>query len=112
MWVGILRELRYLLQHKWDLCFVTLAPLLIIILFSSMFYSGKAEHLPIAIIDQDHSELSRNIEKHLSLNTTIQIYRISENQSEIERLINQTKIWGYVHIPQGAEQRLVRAQDA
>lgn len=112
MWAGILRELRYLLQHKWDLCLVTLAPLFIIILFSSMFYSGKAEHLPIAIIDQDHSELSRNIEKHLSLNTTIQIYRISENQSEIERLINQTKIWGYVNIPQGAEQRLVHAQDA
>ncbi|WP_089604784.1 ABC transporter permease [Acinetobacter piscicola] len=112
MWASMLRELRYLLQHKWDLCLVTLAPLLIIILFSSMFYSGKAEHLPIAIIDQDHSELSRNIEKHLSLNTTIQIYRISENQSEIERLINQTKIWGYVHIPQGAEQRLVQAQDA
>ena len=61
MWSGMLRELRYLLTHKWDLCLVTLAPLLIIVLFSSMFYQGKPEHLPIAIIDQDQSELSRNI---------------------------------------------------
>lgn len=112
MWASMLREFRYLLQHKWDLCLVTLAPLFVIILFSSMFYSGKAEHLPIAIIDQDHSELSRNIEKHLSLNSSVQVYRISENQNEIERLIDQTKIWGYVHIPEGAEQRLVQAQDA
>ena len=56
------RELVYLLRHKWDLCLVTLAPLLIIVMFSSMFYAGKPEHLPIAIIDQDHGELSRTID--------------------------------------------------
>ena len=65
----MLRELRYLLTHKWDLCLVTLTPLFIIVLFSSMFYQGKPEHLPIAIIDQDQSELSRNIEKYVSPKT-------------------------------------------
>lgn len=112
MWTGMLRELQYLLKHKWDLCLVTLAPLFVIILFSSMFYAGKAEHLPIAIIDQDQSELSRNIEKYLSLNHTLSIYTVSDNPNEVEHLLNQTKIWGYVHIPAGAEQRMVQAQDA
>lgn len=108
----MLRELQYLLKHKWDLCLVTLAPLFVIILFSSMFYAGKAEHLPIAIIDQDQSELSRNIEKYLSHNHTVSIYTVSDNPNEVEYLLNQTKIWGYVHIPAGAEQRLVQAQDS
>lgn len=112
MWAGMLRELQYLLKHKWDLCLVTLAPLFVIILFSSMFYAGKAEHLPIAIIDQDQSELSRNIEKYLSHNHTLSIYTVSDNPTEVEHLLNQTKIWGYVHIPAGAEQRMVQAQDA
>ena len=112
MWAGVLRELQYLLKHKWDLCLVTLAPLFVIILFSSMFYAGKAEHLPIAIIDQDQSELSRNIEKYLSHNHTLSIYTVSDNPNEVEHLLNQTKIWGYVHIPEGAEQRMVQAQDA
>ncbi|MFW1735308.1 ABC transporter permease [Acinetobacter sp. ULE_I001] len=112
MWTGMLRELQYLLKHKWDLCLVTLAPLFVIILFSSMFYAGKAEHLPIAIIDQDQSELSRNIEKYLSHNHTVSIYTVSDNPNEVEYLLNQTKIWGYVHIPAGAEQRLVQAQDS
>lgn len=112
MWAGMLRELQYLLKHKWDLCLVTLAPLFVIILFSSMFYAGKAEHLPIAIIDQDQSELSRNIEKYLSHNHTVSIYTVSDNPNEVEHLLNQTKIWGYVHIPAGAEQRMVQAQDA
>ncbi|MFW1858740.1 ABC transporter permease [Acinetobacter defluvii] len=112
MWGCMLRELRYLIRHKWDLALVTLAPLFLLILFGSMFYAGKAEHLPIAIIDQDQSQLSLNIQKYLSHNSTLQIYEISDNVDEVEKLINQTKVWGYVHIPEGAEQRLVKAQDA
>ena len=112
MWSGMLRELRYLLTHKWDLCLVTLAPLLIIVLFSSMFYQGKPEHLTIAIIDQDQSELSQNIEKYVSHNSTLKIVLISQSADDVEKLLNQTKIWGYISIPAGAEQRLVQAQDA
>ena len=112
MWSGMLRELRYLLTHKWDLCLVTLTPLFIIVLFSSMFYQGKPEHLPIAIIDQDQSELSRNIEKYVSHNSALKIALISQSPDEVEKLLNQTQIWGYISIPAGAEQRLVQAQDA
>ena len=112
MWSGMLRELRYLLTHKWDLCLVTLAPLCMIVLFSSMFYQGKPEHLPIAIIDQDQSELSRNIEKYVSHNATLDIVAVSQSPDEVEKLLNQTRIWGYISIPVGAEQRLVQAKDA
>ncbi|KAA5758839.1 ABC transporter permease, partial [Klebsiella pneumoniae] len=56
---------------------VTLIPAVIIFLFSSMFYAGKAEHLPIAIIDQDQSELSSNIGKYLSLNHTVDVKTIN-----------------------------------
>ncbi|MFC6167745.1 ABC transporter permease [Acinetobacter terrestris] len=109
---GMLRELRYLLTHKWDLCLVTLAPLCMIVLFSSMFYQGKPEHLPIAIIDQDQSELSRNIEKYVSHNAVLDIVAVSQSPDEVEKLLNQTRIWGYISIPAGAEQRLVQAKDA
>lgn len=112
MLAGLLRELRYLLKHKWDLCLVTLAPLFIIVMFSSMFAQGKPEQLPIAVIDQDQSGLSRNIQRYLSLNHTLRIAETTDNQANAEYLLNQNKIWGYVHIPAGAEQRLVQAQDA
>ena len=112
MWLGIWRELRYLLREKWDLCLVTLAPALVIILFSSMFAQGKPGHLPIAIIDQDRSAFSQSIYRHVSLNHTLKIETVSEQAAEVERLLNKNKIWGYIHIPNGAEQRFVRAQDA
>ncbi|KAA8733315.1 ABC transporter permease [Acinetobacter qingfengensis] len=112
MWHSLRQELRQLIANKWDLAMVTLAPLFVILLFTSMFSAGKAEHLPIAVIDQDHSDLSRSIENRINLNHSLSVYRISENQQEIEQLLNATKIWGYIHIPAGAENRLVNAQDA
>lgn len=112
MLTGMLRELRYLASHRWDLAMVTLAPLFLLIMLASMFYQGKAEHLPIALIDQDHSQLSAEIEHHLKLNSTVDVRLETSNLHEAEQQINQTKIWGYVLIPAGAEQRLVQAQDA
>lgn len=112
MGAGIRRELCYLLREKWDLALVVLAPACILILLGSMFAQGKPDHLAIAIIDQDRSRLSSQIYNHLSLNHTLQIYIVSDQTVEVEKLLNQNKIWGYIHIPAGAEQRLITAQDA
>ena len=112
MFRGILREFRYLMQHKWDLCMVTLAPALVILLFTNMFAQGKIDHLPIAIIDQDQSSLSRNITHFTQLNHTLKVATITPSMDNAEKLLNQTQIWGYIHIPAGAEQRLVQAKDA
>ena len=112
MFAGFFRELKYLINHKWHLSLVTLAPLVIILLFSSMFYQGKPEHLPIAVVDQDQSELSRQIKKYLTYQSTLHIELVTQNLSDAEQKLNQNKIWGYVVIPAGAEQRLVHAEDA
>ena len=112
MWTGLLRELRYLLREKWDLAMVLLAPLLVLVLMSSIFAQGKLQHLPIALIDQDQGRLSQLIYDHLSQNHGLALLTVTDQVVEAEKLLNQNKIWGYVHIPAGAEQRLVRAQDA
>lgn len=112
MWYGIQRELKYLMTNKWDLCLVTLLPLFLILILSAMFTQGVAHQLPIAVIDQDQSQLSKKITDDLSLTDALKVTTITTSQEEVEQLLNQNKIWGYVHIPAGAEKRLVRLQDA
>ncbi|ALH96568.1 ABC transporter permease [Acinetobacter equi] len=112
MWAGIQREIKYLITHKWDLSLVTIVPLFLLILFSCMFVQGVPKHLPIAIIDQDNSQLSQTIERYFSLNDTLRVTTISPNQVQVEKLLNENAIWGYLHIPEGAEQRLVQGKDA
>lgn len=101
------QELQRIYQNKWDLGMVTLAPFLILVLFSSMFLQGKPEHLPIAILDQDHSFLSQEIYHRLQLNQTVKIVH-SDN---ITQDINRLRIWGYVVIPRHAEKKLISGED-
>ena len=112
MFAVMLRELRYLKRHKADFFMAIIAPFLVILLFGNMFASGKAEHLPIVVIDQDQSEMSRKVIHALSINHTLQVNTITTSQDEAEQLINKTEAWGFVLIPDGAERRLVQAQDA
>ena len=111
MWRVWRREWAYLWREPWDFCLLMLAPLLVIVVFASMFYAGKAEHLPIALVDQDHSQLSRTIYKHLSLNHTVHIALQTDSMSEVEQAINRTEEWGYVLIPKGAEAKMAALQD-
>ena len=111
MWRVWRREWVYLWREPWDFCLLMLAPLLVIVVFASMFYAGKAEHLPIAFVDQDQSQLSRSIYKHLSLNHTLDIALQTDSMLEAEQAINQTQVWGYVLIPKGAEAKLTALQD-
>jgi len=112
MFAVMLREWRYLQQHKADFFMAVIAPLLVILFFGSMFSAGKADHLPIVVIDQDQSELSQKVIHALSLNPTLKVKTITSSQNEAEALINKTDAWGFVFIPEGAEQRLVKVQDA
>lgn len=112
MFAAMLREMRYLQRHKVDLFMAVVAPLLVIVLFTSMFSAGKAEHLPIVIIDQDQGELSAKIIHALSINHALKVKTITNSQDEAEQLVNSTEVWGFVFIPEGAEQRLVKAQNA
>ena len=111
MWRVWQREWAYLRREPWDFCLLMLAPLLVIVMFGSMFYAGKAEHLPIAFVDQDQSQLSRSIYKHLSLNHTLDIALQTDSMLEAEQAINRTQVWGYVLIPKGAEAKLNALQD-
>ena len=111
MWRVWRREWAYLWREPWDFCLLMLAPLLVIVVFASMFYAGKAEHLPIAFVDQDQSQLSRTIYKHLSLNHTLDIALQTASMTEVEQAINRTDVWGYVLIPKGAEAKLAATQD-
>ncbi|MFB6348116.1 ABC transporter permease [Moraxella sp. ZJ142] len=111
-WCGVLRECRRLSSSPWDLFVLFGIPLLVIVLFGSLFIGVKAQHLPVMVIDQDQSTLSRTIIRHINASQTLTITDISTNPQAAEHAINTLAIGGYLQIPQGAEKRLVRGDDA
>ncbi|WP_294033546.1 ABC transporter permease [uncultured Moraxella sp.] len=105
------REVRKVSDSRWDLFALFGIPLLVIVLFGSMFIHTKAEHLPIMVVDRDQSELSHHIIRHISHHQSLDAVAVSQNPQDAERAINTLDIGGYLYIPKNAETRLVNAED-
>lgn len=110
-WRSFYRECERISGSRWDLFVVFVIPLVVIVLFGSMFIHTKAEHLPIMIIDRDHSELSQSIIQHARANQQIEVIEVTSDQAQVEQAINTLDIGGYLHIPHHAQNRLVNGED-
>lgn len=108
---SLMRELNRISHSPWDMTMLMVVPCLVVVLFGSMFYHGKAHHLPIAIVDEDQSSLSQNITHHIRHNQTVHIALNTQDVSKAHHAINRLQIGGYIHIPKNAQTHLVRGED-
>lgn len=111
VWRSFYRECRRISHSRWDMFGVFGIPLLVVVLFGSMFIHTKAEHLPIMIIDRDHSELSATIIDHARANQQLEVIAVISDQATVEQAINTLEIGGYLYIPHRAQYRLVNGED-
>src|SRR5699024_3953227 len=59
------REMAYVRRSGWDLCLLFIVPCVAIIVLAATFYAGVFRHVPVAVVDADHSALSRAIRHNL-----------------------------------------------
>ncbi len=98
-----LREWKRILTRP-DHCLVLLVlPPLLFFFYAYIYNKEQAEDLPIAIWDEDHSPVSRQIAFMLEQTSSIHIAAQAGSQQEMEQLMQQQKIIGAVHFPKGME---------
>ncbi|MDB5765390.1 MAG: hypothetical protein JWQ61_204 [Collimonas fungivorans] len=68
-----LRECEHLRRDRWDLALATLIPILILVMFGWFFSDGVPRKLPIVVVDQDRSTLSRELVRMLDENAGLYI---------------------------------------
>jgi len=72
-----------------------------------MMQNGLPEKMPAAIVDQDHSSLSRRITFNLNGMQLTDIADTCASYTEARRLMQEGKIYGFFFIPEGFEQDLI-----
>lgn len=98
-----LREWKRILTRP-DHCLVLLVlPPLLFFFYAYIYDKQQAENLPVAIWDEDHSPVSRQITFLLEQTPSIHITAAVNSQDELEALMQQQKIIGAVHFPKGME---------
>ena len=81
-------------------------PLVTILFFGTMFYSGSIEDLPIVVVDNDHSASSRQLLEMVAATRGVAISDQTTSVLEAEDMLRRGDVYALLLIPQGLEQNI------
>lgn len=98
-WKTTGREIRRMGSRKMYLLGMIVVPLACIFFFSDLLSEGLPLKVPSAIVDLDHSEMSRDITRNLSATELIDITCSLESYEEAMAAVRRGEIFGFFVIP-------------
>lgn len=101
--LALVREVRWIFKRKMVVFMTILFPLTIFYLLTGVFGAGLPVDLPIAVIDKDHSALSRHILRMVDATPDVKIADQVDDMVNGRRLILEGKAYALVLIPQYLE---------
>lgn len=97
------RELQRVRVNKIYLATLTLLPTISILIFASIFSGGVPQKLAIAVVDEDHTSLSRKVVEMIAATPEVDVRFMPSNALDAERLIRQGYAYAMVVIPHNFE---------
>ena len=107
-WHLLQREYRELAQRKFDFFVITWIPLAIILLFPLIYYDSVPLDLPIIIVDNDNSSLSRSLARQVSASGRLQLIAKIDQLSAAQAAIRSGEASAVLYIPEGSARRATR----
>ena len=101
------RELRRLTHQPMYFVLMFLLPLLSFVFFAVLFQKGVARDIPIAVLDQDRSTLSRKVTQMIEETPTALVAYGIQSMDEGERLMREGRISAVVQIPAFFEKNIL-----
>jgi ABC-2 type transport system permease protein len=93
------REWSRLRSDPWDFAMLTWIPLLVCGLMWWIFSAGIPRNLPLVVIDNDHSELSRTFIRMLDESPGLGVYAVAPSEAAAHHTIRMRRAFGIVAIP-------------
>lgn len=93
------RELRRLTHQPMYFVLMFLLPLLSFVFFTVLFHKGVARDIPVAVLDEDHTNLSRKVTQMIEETPTALVAYGIQSMNEGERLMREGRISAIVQIP-------------
>lgn len=101
------REMNRIIQHKIYAVMLTVLPLVALLFFAIIFSKGHPDNLPIVVVDNDHSSLSRQFLTMVDAAPEVLIRYSASNTAEAEQMIRQGDAHALLLIPAGFERDIL-----
>ncbi|WP_317201215.1 ABC transporter permease [Janthinobacterium sp.] len=106
------REWARLRGDFWDLGMLSWIPLLLYALTWAIFSGGIARDIPVAVIDQDNSAVSRQLARWLDASPGVAVVARPADSEAALALLRERRAYGFMLIPRGFETELFNARPA
>ena len=103
-----LRELNIIVRKNriYGFCMVVF-PVLLVVFFTTMLDEGLPQDLPIGVVDQDDSSVSRGLIRNLdAMQNSRVMYRFA-SVTEARNAMQEGKVFAYLYIPEGTASKLL-----
>ncbi|PZP59170.1 ABC transporter permease [Pseudoxanthomonas winnipegensis] len=102
------RELRYLAGHRPELLLITVLPLLMLALLAWLLSDAVIRKLPVAVVDQDRSGLSRELNRRLDASPGLAVVARPDDLEAAFSLVRRMQVYAVVYIPAQSSRDAVR----
>lgn len=92
-------ELSSIMKDKGILIFILFVPLFYPILYSYVYTNEVVRDVPIAVVNDSHSKMSRDFIRRMDASPDVEVYKNCANMQEAYNALKKREIFGIVHIP-------------
>lgn len=104
------RELGNIFRDKGIMIFILFVPLAYPLLYSYVYTNEVVRDVPVAVVDESNSDLSREILRRMDASPDMKIKAYCAGMEEAEEMIRRQQVYGIVRIPSTLTNELVRGQ--
>ena len=104
------RELRILRRNHIYLIFMVVMPIVAVLFFTSILGSGQPTEMPVGIVDQDYTTVTRRMTRLLDAFQTTRIAGQYSTVSEARQAVQRGEIYAFLYIPKGTSAKLLASR--
>ena len=105
-------ELRRILNDRGVFGLIVLAPILYGLLYPQPYLGQLLREIPIAVVDQDHTELSRDLVQTLNADEAITVAVRADTLADAHAALARREVFGIVDIPKDTEREVLKGNQA
>ena len=106
------QELKYILFDKGMILFISVLPLAYPILYSWIYNNEVVRDVPVVVIDNDNSSLSRKFIRMYDASPNVAVKYHATNLNDAQQVIGHQQAFGIIYIPSDFSTRINRMEQA
>lgn len=106
------QEMRQVIRDEGVLIFFVIVPLIYPLLYSWIYNNEVVRDVPVVVVDQSHSSLSREFIRHCDASPDVKVAYYADDMDEARSLMSRQIVRGIYLIPADFDTRIGRLQQA